>query len=138
MTNSDLPFIISDVLGSTDVQKKVNIKSYALTHAKGLKASTSIALELNGKVFEASSSGEGQYDAFWKALNKIYKREKRKLPKLIDYATRIPAGSDADALCETTITWKDDSKEFSTRGLDSDQTVSAIQATEKMLNIIEK
>ena len=100
--------------------------------------STSIALELNGKVFEASSSGEGQYDAFWKALNKIYKREKRKLPKLIDYATRIPPGSDSDALCETTITWKDDIKEFSTRGLDSDQTVSAIQATEKMLNIIEK
>ena len=64
VTNSDLPFIISDVLGSADVQKKVNIKSYALTHAKGLKASTSIALELNGKVFEASSSGEGQYDAF--------------------------------------------------------------------------
>ena len=138
VTNSDLPFIISDVLGSADVQKKVNIKSYALTHAKGLKASTSIALELNGKVFEASSSGEGQYDAFWKALNKIYKREKRKLPKLIDYATRIPPGSDSDALCETTITWNDERKEFSTRGLDSDQTVSAIQATEKMLNIIEK
>ena len=64
---------LQDVLGSSDVQKKVNIKSYALTHAKGLKASTSIALELNEKVFEANSSGEGQYDAFWKALNKIYK-----------------------------------------------------------------
>ncbi len=137
VTNSDLPFIISDVLGSSDVQKNVNIKSYALTHAKDLKASTSIALELDGEVFEANSSGEGQYDAFWKALNKIYRRQKRKLPKLTDYATRIPPGSDSDALCETTITWNDGNKEFSTRGLDSDQTVSAIQATEKMLNIIE-
>ncbi len=136
VTNSDLPFIISDVLGSSNAQKKVNIKSYALTHAKGLKASTSIAIEISGKVFEASSSGEGQYDAFWKALKKIYKREKRKLPKLIDYATRIPPGSDSDALCETTITWNDGNREFLTRGLDSDQTVSAIQATEKMLNII--
>ena len=107
-----------------------------MTHAKGLKASTSIAIEISGKVFEASSSGEGQYDAFWKALKKIYKREKRKLPKLIDYATRIPPGSDSDALCETTITWNDGNREFLTRGLDSDQTVSAIQATEKMLNII--
>ena len=28
-------------------------------------------------------------------------------------------------------------KEFTTRGLDSDQTVAAIKATEKMLNIIQ-
>jgi D-citramalate synthase len=39
-------------------------------------------------------------------------------------------------LCETLITWKNSKKEFITRGLDSDQTVSAIKATEKMLNII--
>ena len=41
-----------------------------------------------------------------------------------------------DALCETFITWKNQKKEFVTRGLNSDQTVSAIKATEKMLNII--
>jgi D-citramalate synthase len=29
-----------------------------------------------------------------------------------------------------------DSREFKTRGLDSDQTVAAIKATEKMLNMI--
>jgi D-citramalate synthase len=58
------------------------------------------------------------------------------LPLLIDYAVRIPPGSNSDALCETTITWKSKKKEFTTRGLDSDQTVSAIKATEKMLNII--
>ena len=33
---------------------------------------------------------------------------------------------------------KENAKEFITRGLDSDQTVSAIKATEKMLNIIYK
>jgi D-citramalate synthase len=58
------------------------------------------------------------------------------LPKLIDYAVRIPPGSHSDALCETIITWRREEKEFVTRGLDSDQTVSAIKATEKMLNII--
>ena len=36
----------------------------------------------------------------------------------------------------TNITWKNGDKEFITRGLDSDQTVSAIKAAEKMLNII--
>jgi D-citramalate synthase len=36
------------------------------------------------------------------ALAKIYKRAT--LPKLIDYAVRIPPGSSSDALCETIIT----------------------------------
>jgi D-citramalate synthase len=48
----------------------------------------------------------------------------------------IPRGSTSDALCETIITWRNNTNEFTTRGLDSDQTVSAIKATEKMLNII--
>ncbi|UCD61689.1 MAG: 2-isopropylmalate synthase, partial [Flavobacteriaceae bacterium] len=58
------------------------------------------------------------------------------LPVLTDYAVRIPPGSNSDALCETIITWQENGNEFITRGLDSDQTVSAIKATEKMLNII--
>ncbi|MGK0324977.1 MAG: D-citramalate synthase [Polaribacter sp.] len=71
------------------------------------------------------------------ALRKLYKRHsKKELPSLIDYAVRIPPGSNSDALCETIITWKLEEKEFLTRGLDLDQTVSAIKATEKMLNII--
>jgi (R)-citramalate synthase len=48
----------------------------------------------------------------------------------------IPPGGRTDALVETIITW-DNSREFKTRGLDSDQTVAAIQATLKMLNIVE-
>ena len=59
------------------------------------------------------------------------------LPKLIDYAVRIPPGGKSDALCETIITWSHNNKEFKTRGLDSDQTVSAIKATLKMLNSID-
>ena len=60
----------------------------------------------------------------------------RELPVLTDYAVRIPPGGKSDALCETIITWLHNNKEFKTRGLDSDQTVAAIKATEKMLNII--
>ena len=66
----------------------------------------------------------------------IYSQNKFILPDLIDYSVTIPPGSNSDALCETIITWKNDNKEFVTRGLDSDQTVSAIKSTEKMLNII--
>ena len=118
------------------LKNKIKIKSYALSHSKGLNATTSVALDFNGKIFEENSSGDGQYDAFWNAINKIYKNQKIKLPNLIDYAVRIPPGSNSDALCETSITWKYNDRDFTTRGLDSDQTVSAIKATEKMLNII--
>ena len=55
---------------------------------------------------------------------------------LTDYAVRIPPGGKSDAFCETIITWRHNGKEFKTRGLDSDQTVAAIKATQKMLNII--
>jgi len=135
VTKEDLPYIISDVLG-TDFQQKVFVKSYALNHAKGLKPSATLSVEIEGKTYEEHASGDGQYDAFINALRKIYSALKVALPKLIDYAVRIPPGSNSDALCETIITWNLDGKEFTSRGLDSDQTVSAIKATEKMLNII--
>ena len=136
VTAEDLPFIISDVLGN-NVPDKVKINSYVLTHSKGLKPSTSISLKILNRTFEENASGDGQYDAFWNALKKVYAKQKINLPKLIDYAVRIPPGSNSDALCETTITWNNGKTKFKTRGLDSDQTVSAIKATEKMLNIIQ-
>ena len=135
VTTEDLPYIISDVLNSSTDQK-VLVKSYVLTHAKGLQPNTVVSLDMEGEILEENASGDGQFDAFMNALKKIYKKKKMILPQLIDYAVRIPPGSNSDALCETLITWKNGDKEFITRGLDSDQTVSAIKAAEKMLNII--
>jgi D-citramalate synthase len=135
VTTEDLPYIISDVLNSHAIQK-VKVKSYVLTHAKGLQPGTVVSLDIEGEILEENASGDGQFDAFMNAIKKIYKKRKWELPQLTDYAVRIPPGSNSDALCETVITWKNKDKEFSTRGLDSDQTVSAIKATEKMLNII--
>ncbi len=137
VTAQDLPYIISDVLDTADNTKKVYVKSYVLTHSKGLKPSTTVSLEIDNKTYEDSASGDGQYDAFINAIRKIYAHRTIAVPELIDYAVHIPPGSTSDALCETTITWKQKNKDFITRGLDSDQTVSAIKATEKMLNIIE-
>jgi D-citramalate synthase len=134
VTSYDLPYIISDVLGSNNSKKNIVVRSYALTHAKGLNPSTSVSLEIDGEILEENASGDGQFDAFMNAVQKIYKKKQMKLPYLIDYAVHIPPGSNSDALCETTITWRLGDDEFITRGLDSDQTVSAIIATEKMLN----
>ncbi|MEZ4811830.1 MAG: alpha-isopropylmalate synthase regulatory domain-containing protein [Allomuricauda sp.] len=136
VTKEDLPYIISDVLDSTQYQQKVFVKSYVLTHSKGLKPSTTLSIEIEGRSYEENAQGDGQYDAFINALKKVYKKENRELPRLVDYAVRIPPGSNSDALCETIITWQTKEKDFTTRGLDSDQTVSAIKATEKMLNLV--
>jgi len=136
VTKDDLPFIISDVLDSDAHHQKVFVRSYVLTHAKGLMPSTTLLVEIEGESFEANAQGDGQYDAFMNALKKVYATKKIALPKLVDYAVRIPPGSNSDALCETVITWERNGKEFTSRGLDSDQTVAAIKATEKMLNMI--
>jgi len=135
VTKEDLPYIISDVLDSAAYQEKVIIESYVLTHSKGLKPSTTVAIRIDGTLYEEHAQGDGQFDAFMNAIGKLYKMKKMELPALVDYAVRIPPGSASDALCETIITWENSNKRFITRGLDSDQTVSAIKATQKMLNI---
>ena len=135
VTKEDLPYIISDVLDRT-YEEKVKVNSYVLTHSKGLKPSTTVSLTIENETFEENAQGDGQFDAFMNAIKRVFKKKNFVLPSLIDYAVRIPPGSNSDALCETIITWESNGNDFVTRGLDSDQTVSAIKATEKMLNII--
>lgn len=137
VTTEDLPFIIADVLGNDRSAYKIFIKNYSLTLSYGLKPSASVQVEIDGLLFQETSSGDGQYDAFMKAVRKIYDRMERELPVLTDYEVSIPPGGKTDALVETVIRWSYQGREFRTRGLDADQTESAIKATEKMLNIIE-
>ena len=136
VTQADLPYIISDVINSNTLEEKVQIVNYVLTHSKNLNPSVTLQISIDGESFEEHAQGDGQYDAFMNALKKVYKQKKILLPALADYAVRIPPGGKSDALCETVITWRHSGKEFKTRGLDSDQTVSAIKATLKMLNSI--
>ena len=136
VTKEDLPYIISDVIHNDIYEEKIKVTSYVLTHSKGLRPSTTVSVKINGDIIEEHAQGDGQFDAFMNTLKKVYKNKGMELPKLTDYVVRIPPGSTSDALCETVITWKINEKTFKTRGLDSDQTVSAIVATQKMLNII--
>ena len=137
VTTEDLPFIISDVLGNDRTEYKIFIKNYSLSLSYGLKPFASVQIDIEGKLFQETSSGDGQYDAFMKALRVIYGKMGKELPTLTDYEVSIPPGGKTDALVETVITWNYHDREFRTRGLDADQTESAIKATEKMLNIFE-
>jgi D-citramalate synthase len=137
VTQEDLPFIISDVLGNDRANYKIFIKNYSLSLSYGLKPFASVQIEIDGNLYQETSSGDGQYDAFMKALRIIYDKLGKELPCLTDYEVSIPPGGKTDALVETVITWNFNNREFRTKGLDADQTESAIKATEKMLNILE-
>jgi D-citramalate synthase len=137
VTQEDLPYIISDVLRSTLIDEHIRVLNFSLSTTHELKPVASLKISIGDQVFEETSNGDGQYDAFMKALRKIYHRLGKTLPLLLDYSVSIPPGGKTDALVQTVITWRL-GRDFKTRGLDSDQTVAAIKATMKMLNIIEE
>jgi len=133
----ELPYIVSDVLKNEQEEQEIKILNYSLSLTYGLRPMATVKMEINGKVYEQSASGDGQYNAVSKAMWKIYKSLKKPTPELLDYVVVIPPGGKTDAFVQTIITWKFNDKVFKTRGLDSDQTVAAIKATIKMLNIID-
>lgn len=139
VTQDDLPFIVSDVLKHSAPENKIKLVSYMVSLAYGLKPLASVKVSINGNLYEADSTGDGQYDAFVKSLRKIYKEKLgRTFPLLENYAVTIPPGGRTDALVQTVITWRFGDKMIRTRGLDADQTEAAIKATIKMLNMFEE
>lgn len=138
VTSEDLPYIIADVLKHDVIDSQVKILNYNLSLSHGLRPVATLKIEINGKQYEENSSGDGQYDAFVRALRKIYKQQLgRDFPTLTNYSVTIPPGGRTDAFVQTFITWEYQGETFKTRGLDADQTEAAIKATVKMLNKIE-
>lgn len=139
VTQEDLPFIVSDVLKHSAPEDKIKLVSYMVSLAYGLRPMATVKVEIDGKQYEDNALGDGQYDAFVKAMRKIYlERLGRTFPTLENYAVSIPPGGRTDALVQTVITWRSGEKILRTRGLDADQTEAAIKATIKMLNIVEQ
>jgi D-citramalate synthase len=136
VTPEDLPLIIADVL-KTPQEELVRIESYEIISSSDAPPGARLALRYRGKNVEASSGGDGGYDAFMRALAKAARKQKLEVATLLDYKVRIPPGGKSGALVETMITWRMPRKEpFTTRGVDSDQMVAAVMATEKMLNLV--
>lgn len=132
ITSDDLPFVIADVLKSPK-HRAIEIKECTITTTKSRRAVAEIDVLFRGKEYKAKADGDGGYDAFMKALGVALREIGIKPPRLVDYNVRIPPGGSTDALVETTITWEGDLR---TRGVDSDQVLAAIEATENMLNMV--
>ena len=138
VTQDDLPYIVSDVLKHTTIDERVRLISYMVSTAYGLRPMACVRLEVNGEVYEENAAGDGQFDAFVRAVRHIYRdRLGRKFPWLSNYNVSIPPGGRTDALVQTTIEWTFQEKTYRTHALDADQTEAAMKATIKMLNMVE-
>lgn len=137
VTAEDLPFIIADVL-KTVHEKAVEVTDFRIVSSRQELPSAEVAVSFSGQTYRASAEGDGGFDALVKAIRKALAPLKVELPALLDYEVRIPPGGKTDALVETTIRWDCPGPygNLVTLGIDSDQLVAAIEATEKMLNVV--
>ncbi|MBE6366793.1 MAG: 2-isopropylmalate synthase [Lentisphaerae bacterium] len=136
VTAADLPFVIGSVLNQP-ISGKVQIVDYQIETRHGVTPHSVVAVKYENELIHGSANGDGGYDAFVKALRKALKGVGKTFPKLSDYEVRIPPGGKTDALVETRITWeRENDRPLITVGVDSDQLAAAIQATEKMLNLV--
>lgn len=134
ITSEDLPFIITEVLEGRDYDQ-VELINCSVTSGLKLESTASIQLRIGDEVHLSSGVGNGGFDAFVGAVNKVLKKQEFKIPELLDYEVRIPRGGKTDALTECTITWGDDKGSFKTRGVHSNQVFAAMSATIRMLNL---
>ena len=133
----ELPYIVSDVLKNGNEYKDIKMLNYSLSLTDGLRPTATVKISIKDKVYQETAAGDGQYHAFSKAMFKIYRQLSKPVPELIDYEVVIPPGGKTNAYVQTIITWKFEDKIFKTRALNIDQTVAAISATMKMLNMLE-
>ena len=134
ITLDDLPFIIADVLESEDYQH-IKLLNCSITSGLELESTVSIKVKINGDTRLASGCGNGGFDAFIDAINKIMKGYNYTLPSLADYEVRIPKGGHTDALTECVITWDCGNKMRKTRGVHSNQVFASVAAALKIINI---
>jgi len=137
VTPEDLPFIIADVLESGEAQRVVLVGCKTYSDLAG-QSEVELAIEVDGNRYSESGSGNGAYDAFISALDKILEANTDlRRPTLIDYQVHIPKGGKTSALTEAAITWQlANGRKMTTRGVDANQVFAAIQATLKVINAV--
>lgn len=134
ITSEDLPFIIADVMESREYHHITMLNCYINT-GFNVESTASIRVDIQGKEYQGSGSGNGGFDAFMDAIASILKKRKVVMPQLLDYEVHIPRGGQTNALTECIITWAGEQREFKTRGVDANQVLAAVKATMRMINL---
>ncbi|MBT4520835.1 MAG: 2-isopropylmalate synthase [Halieaceae bacterium] len=134
ITAEDLPFIIADVMESKNYHH-IKLLNCSVTSGLDMESTVSIKVDIGGEIYHASGAGNGGFDAFISAVNKVLETKNYQLPPLLDYEVRIPKGGNTNALTECVITWDCGSREFKTRGVHSNQVFAAFLATLRIINL---
>lgn len=134
ITADDLPFIIADVLERREY-RYVELLNCYISSGLDVDSTASIRVSIQGKIHNASGSGNGGFAAFIDAISKILKKRDFSMPALLDYEVHIPRGGNTNALTECIITWRLEERELKTRGVDANQVLAGVKATLRMINI---
>ena len=134
ITSDDLPFIIADVLESESYQH-IRLINCTITSGFELESTVSLRVEVKGREHVSSGCGNGGFDAFIDAIEKVLNQYHYRLPGLTDYEVRIPKGGHTNALTECVISWDCDGKTRKTRGVHSNQVFASVLATLRVINI---
>lgn len=135
ITSEDLPFIIADVMESKEYQH-IELQNCLINTGLDVESTASLLVTIDGDEYQSSGAGNGGFDAFMDAIEKVLSEKSFVMPLLADYEVHIPRGGKTDALTECIITWQTDDQEFKTRGVDSNQVLAAVKATLRMINIM--
>ncbi|OGT36178.1 MAG: 2-isopropylmalate synthase [Gammaproteobacteria bacterium RBG_16_51_14] len=133
ITPDDLPFIIADVMESKDYHH-IKLLKCSITSGLDLESTVSIQVDVGGNIYKASGTGNGGFDAFIDAINKVLGKQEYTLPKLQNYEVRIPKGGQTNALTECIITWQTGNGTMKTRGVHANQVFAAILAALRIIN----
>jgi D-citramalate synthase len=134
ITTDDLPFIIADVLENDNYQHIQLIDCSITSEFESISTAT-LYVKIKNREHSATGSGNGGFDAFIDAINKIMALYNYTLPELIDYEVRIPKGGHTYALTECLITWECAEDIRKTRGVHANQVFASVLATLKIINI---
>ena len=135
ITAEDLPFIIADIMESKEYQH-IELHNCHINTGLDVDSTASVLVTIDGHEYQSSGAGNGGFDAFMDAIEKILSEKNFVMPLLADYEVHIPRGGNTDALTECIITWQTDDQEFKTRGVDSNQVLAAVKATLRMINVM--
>lgn len=134
VTAEDLPFLVADVLREP-TGHTFKVIACRITSSLSLSPTATVKLSYKGKEVEAIGTGTGGFDAFMNAIRSVSDELGLYVPRLVDYEVHIPPGGKTDALAETTISWDCGLR---TRAVHSDQVIAAIEATERMINLVSQ
>ncbi|MFK5970306.1 MAG: alpha-isopropylmalate synthase regulatory domain-containing protein [Candidatus Marithrix sp.] len=135
VTTEDLPYLIKDI-SETPEDLPFKLMHCSINSTYELKSIAAVQCSYKNKLVDAYANGDGGYDAFMNALREILTEFNIQVPQLLDYEVTIPPGGKTDALVQATISWQIDSNTVTSRGINPDQNMAAIEATVKLINTI--